>query len=137
MKNARQKLAGWGETYAAEYLKERGFEVIGRNARTPYGEIDLVAIGAGQPGQKTGDKIGSGRVILFVEVKTRSSTAYGYPEQAITRRKREHMRAAALAYLQVHPELEGDWRIDVMAIYRPDPQQPAVVDYFENAVQDE
>jgi putative endonuclease len=130
-------LGSWGETYASEYLKERGFEVIERNARTPYGEIDLVAIGTGLAGQNAGDKTGRGRVILFVEVKTRSSTAYGYPEQAITRRKREHMRSAAQAYLQLHPALDGDWRIDVMAIYRPDPQQPAVVNYFENAVQDE
>ena len=137
MKNPRQKLARWGESFAANYLQERGFQVIERNVRTPYGEIDLVATKAKEAERMTVESSEERQVVIFVEVKTRSSTAYGYPEEAITRRKREHMLSAAQAYLQAHPDIEGDWRIDVMAIFRPDPEQPAVVDYFENAVQDE
>jgi putative endonuclease len=137
MKNARQRLASWGEAYAAAYLQERGYQVVERNARTPYGEIDLVMAGAAGSEQPLGDGPDSKRVIVFVEVKTRRSTAYGYPEQAITRRKREHMLAAAQAYLQAHPELEGDWRVDVIAIFRPDPKQPAIINHFENAIRDD
>jgi putative endonuclease len=137
MKNARQKLASWGETFAAAYLQERGYQIIEQNVRTPYGEIDLVMEQAAGTGQTAGPASGSERVTVFVEVKTRRSTSYGYPEQAITRRKREHMLAAAQAYLQAHPELAGDWRVDVVAVFRPDPKQPAIVDHFENAIHDD
>ena len=134
MKNARQRLAGWGEAYAAAYLQQRGYRIIERNARTPYGEIDLVAVEASEMGQILAE---SKPVTVFVEVKTRRSTRYGYPEQAVTRRKREHMLAAAQAYLQAHPELEGDWRVDVIAVFRPDSKQTATVNHFENAIRDD
>ena len=54
-----QKIGKWGEDAVAAYLKERGYEILARNARTPYGEIDIVA--------KQED------VYIFVEVKTRTS----------------------------------------------------------------
>jgi putative endonuclease len=104
--------------------------------RTPYGEIDLVAcqdeelssfeavIGERQKGFAT----------IFVEVKTRSSRSFGLPEEAVTSRKQAHMLAAAQAYLQQHPELEGSWRIDVIAIQRYDPSRPPTILHFENAI---
>jgi putative endonuclease len=136
MTDARQKLARWGEEFAALYLQQRGYTVLERNARTPYGEIDLVATvvvptSLVQPGEPQIQP-----VTVFVEVKTRRSAAYGYPEEAITRQKRAHMLAAAQAYLQAHPGLSGDWQIDVMAIFRPNPDQPPAVTYFENVIQD-
>ncbi len=118
--------------------RNEAYRIIERNVRTPYGEIDLVAAEAARMRSiRLGIARTTRRVTVFVEVKTRRSTSYGYPEQAITRRKREHMLAAAQAYLQAHPELEGDWRVDVIAIFRPDPKQPAVVNHFENAIQDD
>jgi putative endonuclease len=137
MKNARQRLATWGEAYAAAYLQERGYQILERNARNPYGEIDLVMVGAAGMGQTLLQDPDSKPVTVFVEVKTRRSTTYGYPEQAITRRKREHMLAAAQAYMQAHPELAGDWRVDVIAVFRPDPNRPAIVNHFENAIHDD
>jgi len=137
MKNARQRLASWGEAYAAAYLEQRDYQVIERNVRTPYGEIDLVARSVVRVDGRQGDGPESERVTVFVEVKTRRSTGYGYPEQAITRRKRVHMLAAAQAYIQAHPELAGDWRIDVIAIFRPDPKQSPIINHFENAVRDD
>ena len=137
MKNARQRLASWGEAYAAAYLQERGYRMVERNVRTPYGEIDLVMADVAGAEQILGISQENKPVTVFVEVKTRRSTSYGYPEQAITRRKREHMLAAAQAYIQAHPEIEGNWRVDVIAIFRPDPKQPAMVSHFENAIRDE
>jgi putative endonuclease len=135
MKTPRQALGQWGEDLAAAYLERRGYTVLERNARTPYGEIDLVAR---QPDLREGfETLGSDRteeVIVFVEVKTRQSTAYGLPEEAITAQKRDHMLASALAYMQAHPELAGHWRIDVIAIQRkPSPNQPLIT-HFENAI---
>jgi putative endonuclease len=113
-------LGRWGEALAADYLLGRGYTLVQRNARTPYGEIDLVMRQA--------------EVTVFVEVKTRTSDQFGFPEEAITARKREHLLAASLSFLQEHPEYEGDWRIDVIAIRRLDPGKPARIRHFENAI---
>ena len=107
----------WGEAYAAEFLHKQGYSILARNYRTPYGEIDLVA----QQHER----------LVFVEVKTRSSSAFGYPEEAITPQKRQHLYDAAILYVQEH-HWEKDWQIDVVAILRTDANaQPQLV-HFEN-----
>ena len=135
MKTSRQVLGSWGESLAADYLSQRGYKILERNVRTPYGEIDLVAR---QDIEKSSQSRPYARasegVIVFVEVKTRSSTTYGMPEQSITARKRDHMIASAQAYLQDHPKLGDDWRVDVIAIQRESPKNPPVITHFENAL---
>lgn len=123
LKSHRQRLGKWGETQAAQYLAGAGYAILTRNYRTPYGEIDLVSRHETLEGQ----------VLVFVEVKTRSSQAFGYPEESITASKQEHLLAGAQYYLQQHSDWEGGWRIDVIAIQRL--QQGAVqIRHFENAV---
>jgi len=135
MKNRRQKLGEWGEGIAASFLCERGYTILERNARTPYGEIDLIAHqDCTHHGVAQAQAFVSGSVTVFVEVKTRSSTAYGLPEESVTLRKQAHLLAAAQAYLQAHPELEGDWRIDVIAVQRQSADSQPVITHFENAV---
>lgn len=130
MKTSRQTLGSWGENLAADYLRQKGYIVLERNVRTPYGEIDLVARQEWvSPGENQ-----SGIVTVFVEVKTRSSTAFGLPEDAVTARKQEHLLAAGQAYLQSHPELDGDWRVDVIAIQRDRSSREPHITHFENAV---
>ena len=116
----RQSLGRLGETLAGVYLKNKGYDILERNWRTPYGEIDLVG--------KVGD------TVVFVEVKTRASSALGPPEISITTRKAEHMRNAAEYYIQQHPELESDWRIDLITIIIKSKDSPAIVDHFENVL---
>ena len=112
-----QRIGKWGEQVAVEHLVLRGYEVIGRNVRTPYGEIDIVA--------KQGD------TILFVEVKTRTSKVMGLPEESITTIKREHMIACAEHYAA---EQEIDhWQIDVISIEGKPGIEPGIT-YFENAI---
>jgi putative endonuclease len=120
MGNQKQRLGRWGETVAAEFLIQKGYQVLHRNERTAFGEIDLVAR--------------QNRVTVFVEVKTRSNLNYGYPEEAITHQKRHHMIASALAYLGAHPELAGDWRLDVIAIQGRKGGPPPEIVHYENAV---
>jgi putative endonuclease len=115
----KQRVGRWGEDCAAKYLESKDYLVLARNVRTPYGEIDLVA----QARDLT----------VFVEVKTRTSLSFGQPEEAVTQKKREHMQAAAEAYIQAHPEITGDWRIDVISIYRQ-PSAPPEIVHFENAI---
>jgi putative endonuclease len=133
---SRQAFGRWGEALAAEYLVERGYTILERNARTPYGEIDLVAqqVEEISPGEAAAGSHPGGYSTIFVEVKTRSSRSFGLPEEAVTSRKQAHMLAAAQAYLQQHPELEGNWRIDVIAIQRYEPSRPPTIHHFENAI---
>ena len=130
MANQRQRLGRWGESQAAEYLVDQGYRVLERNVRTPYGEIDLVA----QLAEANIYSSDTSLITVFVEVKTRSTSTFGLPEESVTARKREHMIAAARSYLQEHPELGDAWRIDVIAIQRLRPDRPPSIHHFENAI---
>jgi putative endonuclease len=123
-------LGRWGEALAAEYLLNRGYTIIARNEHTPYGEIDLIAQQASQP--DTDPKEAQG-VTVFVEVKTRTSKKFGYPEQSVTAHKRENMVSSAQYYLQEHSDKDIDWRIDVIAIEQYGDQKP-IIRHFENAL---
>lgn len=112
-----QRVGQWGEQVAVEHLLSRGSEVVERNVRTPYGEIDIVA-----------KQI---NITIFVEVKTRTSNTMGLPEESITARKREHMIACAEHYAADH-EIDH-WQIDVISIEGKPGTEP-VITYFENAI---
>jgi putative endonuclease len=121
MKSKQCQSVGYqGETLAATFLEKKGYNILERNWRTPYGEIDLIA--------KRDD------VISFVEVKTRASRSLGPPEISITHRKEEHMRCAAEYYIQQHPELNNDWRIDAITIQLGVDNSPPLIDHFENVI---
>ena len=115
--NHHQRIGKWGEETATEYLTQRGYEIIARNMRTPYGEIDIVA--------KQGD------TFIFIEVKTRTSNSMGLPEEAITPRKRQHMISAAEHYAAEH-EIDH-WQIDVISIEGKPGLKPKIT-CFENAI---
>lgn len=124
MTRRTMSLGRWGEEIAAAYLERQGYRLLARNARTSYGELDLVVI---CPSAELPE-------VVFVEVKTRSSTSLGPPEISVTRRKRAHLAAAAQAFLQVHPELPQNWRVDVIAVSgSPGRGEPEIVS-FENAL---
>lgn len=133
MTSSRQSFGRWGESLAAEYLTRLGYIILERNARTPYGEIDLVGF---QPGREMAPLPGRENVVVFFEVKTRASTKFGPPELSVTPRKQAHLLAAAQYYLQGHPELNGSWRIDVIAIERFRMGETPVIHHFENVVRD-
>ena len=113
-----QRIGKWGEQVAVDHLAERGYEIIARNVRTPYGEIDIIA--------RQSD------ITIFVEVKTRTSNKMGLPEESITPRKREHMLAAASHYAAEH-EIDH-WQVDVLSIEGKPGSAPKIT-HFENAIQ--
>jgi putative endonuclease len=118
------KLGKWGEGIAAEYLEGSGYSILTRNYHTPVGEIDIVAVN-----QDNGSSY-----LVFVEVKTRSSQEHGYPEEAFTRRKWDHLRAAIHYYFESHPEVDLEWRVDVIAILgHPACENPQIM-HFDNVV---
>jgi putative endonuclease len=109
---AKDELGRRGEELAAQYLEHAGYTVIDRNWRCARGELDLVA--------RDGDDT------VFVEVKTRSSTAFGHPFEAITPRKLARLRRLALAWRDAHPYRRGSLRLDAIAVIAPVGQAPTV-----------
>jgi putative endonuclease len=109
-----------GEAAAAAHLANLGYEILARNLRTPYGELDLIARQAGST--------------VFVEVKTRRSRTHGLPEEAITLRKRNHLLASAQYYLQLHALSDSLWRVDIVAVEFDSSGVLKRLEVFENAV---
>jgi putative endonuclease len=107
-----------GETYGAEYLEQEGYEILDRNYRTRFGEIDIIA-------RDSGD-------LVFVEVKTRTSEQYGLPEEAVDKRKQQKLIRMALTYV-ADEGYDGDYRIDVLAI-EVENNRPKRVELFKHAV---
>jgi putative endonuclease len=112
-----QRVGKWGEETAVAYLSRKGYEIIARNARTPYGEIDIIAKQAG--------------MLVFIEVKTLSASKHFFPEQNVTARKREHMLACAECYAAEHAI--DHWQIDVVAVEGKQGMAPKIT-HFENAI---
>jgi putative endonuclease len=111
------QLGKWGELQAVKFLEGKGYQINDQNVRTPYGEIDLIA-----------EYLGN---LVFVEVKTRTSSDFGNPEEAVTELKLAHMIDSAESYLQEHTERDGDWQIDVIAVRAKHGRVPEII-HFEN-----
>jgi putative endonuclease len=118
MTTHNQRIGKWGEDIAAAYLSDKGYSLLERNARTPYGEIDLVF----RRGEET----------IFVEVKTRTSSRFGPPEIAVTPKKAEHLRNAAMHYAAEHDI--SHWQIDVLSIEGRPGGKPPKIFHFEAAL---
>ena len=118
MGNKKQELGKWGEQEAYDYLLRKGYKILGRNIRTPHGEIDILA--------------SLDQILIFVEVKTRGSTAFGNPEIAIDARKLNHMESSASFYVQ-KSDYSGTWQCDAIAILKSD-SQPVEIVHFENVI---
>lgn len=117
MTTKKQSIGMWGESEAADFLSKLRYEILGRNVRTPHGEIDIVA--------RLGD------VVVFVEVRTLTSSRLARPEETITRRKQSHMLTAVEDYAQMH-EIDH-WQIDAIAVEGRPGVKP-VITHFENVV---
>jgi putative endonuclease len=102
--NAKDELGKYGEQLAADYLQRGGLRILARNWRCAEGEIDLVAA----------DR----RVLVAVEVKTRSSTAFGTPLEAVTRKKRSRLRRLAVQWVVANGVLFDEVRVDVVEVLK-------------------
>lgn len=126
MGDQRRTLGRRGEALAAAFLQRKGYGIIATNWRCAAGELDLIAR--------------DGSVLVFVEVRTRRSTASGLAEESITRGKQRRLARLALHYLQ---EMEtartpwlGPWRIDVVAIRITPGSESVHIRHLEHAVED-
>lgn len=96
-------VGAFGENAVAEFLINQGALIVERNWRIKEGEIDIVAT--------LPDKN-----FAFVEVKTRTSLAFGHPLEAITREKAHRLQRLALAWLATHQYLGSEYQVDCAAV---------------------
>jgi len=90
-----------GEALAADFLVTKGFEIVERNYRYKRSEIDLIAK--------------KNNWLIFVEVKMRSSDAYGFPEDFVDRKKANNVIAGAVEYTY-QKNWQGNVRYDIVSI---------------------
>lgn len=100
----RHEIGKIGEDIATRYLEQIGYEIIQRNFECKIGEIDIIAK----------DK----EEIVFVEVKTRASTLYGQPKDAVDVTKKKHIYRTAEFYIYIRHLEKYSVRIDVIEVYK-------------------
>lgn len=102
------ELGKQGEELAAQHLIQKGYEILHRNWRNGRSEVDIIA------------RVGNDWV--FVEVKTRETDYFGYPEEAVDKAKQKQLQKAANAFVEQYP-VQGDIRFDIVAIVLNGQQQ--------------
>jgi putative endonuclease len=109
---SKTEIGKQGETRAEEFLQQKGYTIIARNYRYKRSEIDLIV-------QKE-------NWLIFVEVKMRSSKAFGFPEESVKEAKRKKILEGAAQYLQ-ETNWPGNVRYDIVAIHQQE------IEHFEDA----
>ncbi|MEM1119983.1 MAG: YraN family protein [Bacteroidota bacterium] len=106
-----------GEDLAVQFLREKGYEILATNWRFRRSEIDIIAK--------------DGKVLVFIEVKTRSSDYFGTPASFVSQRKKTLLQDAATAYMQ---EVNHTWeiRFDIIGILIRSPKD-ITINHFEDA----
>ena len=116
----RKELGAAGEKLARDFLKKKGYKIRDTNFRCREGEIDIVA-------EKKG-------CLVFVEVRTKTSSGFGSPEESVTFAKKEKLIASALTYLNNHQNLPESWRIDFVAVELDQKGKASRIEVIENAI---
>ncbi len=107
-----------GERIAARTLKRAGHRIVTRNYQCPAGEIDLITV--------------DGETVVFVEVKTRSSSEAAYPEASVNLRKQRQLLRVAKMYLAAKAAQDRPCRFDVVSVVLNERGKPSV-EHFVNA----
>ena len=116
----RKELGAVGEKLARNFLKKKGYRIRQTNFRCREGQIDIVAERKGY--------------LVFVEVRTKTGSSFGSPEESVTFAKKEKLMATALAYLDTHKDLPDNWGIDFVGIELDENGKTTRIELIENAV---
>jgi len=100
--NHNQTVGKYGEDLAKNYLKKLGYKIIDSNVKISFKEIDIVAL--------------DGKILVFCEVKTRTSSIYGNADDALINKKINNMKKAAGMYLGRNKNNYEDIRLDFIAV---------------------
>lgn len=118
MSRSTRQTGAQAEQLILEYLKKKSWTPLAQNYMTPYGEVDLIFL--------------DGSTYVFVEVKARSSTKFGYPAEAVTKNKRLRYLKSAQYYFSSEGMEEFQARFDIAEVYFY-PEKPPHIHYLENA----
>jgi len=110
----------FGERAASAFLKKKGYRVLEKNLRTPFGELDIVAR--------------KGPFLVFVEVKTRAGYSLGPPYLSMTWKKQRSIVKNAFSYLKRRGLVYSNWRIDVVSVNLDSDGRVEKIELIENAV---
>jgi len=116
----RKEVGDIGEELARKFLKKKGYRIHETNFRCREGEIDIIAEHKDY--------------LVFIEVRTKTGTSFGSPEESVTFAKKEKLIASALAYMSSHKDLPDNWRIDFVGIELDEKGKATRIELIENAV---
>jgi putative endonuclease len=116
----RRETGALGEKLALDFLKKKGYRIRETNFRCHEGEIDIIA-------EKKD-------YLVFIEVRTKTSSSFGSPEESITFAKKEKLIASALSYIESRRHLPALWRIDFVAVELDKDGRAVRIDLIENAI---
>lgn len=102
MSRIKLEIGKRGEDAAVDFLKRKGYRIIERNYKNKLGEIDIIAK--------------DNNTLCFIEVKTRTSLDFGYPQEAITAAKQKKINKVALSYLKQYNLLSISARFDIISV---------------------
>lgn len=112
MESAAQTLGLLGEELAYQLLASKGYKVLLKNYECALGEIDMIAKDRG--------------FLVFIEVKTRSSDAFGSPAEAVTLHKRHQILKSAQFYMKRYGIKDAPCRFDVVSVILPASGDPTL-----------
>ena len=118
--DGRRALGALSEDIAVRFLRDRGYEILERNVRTRWGELDIVARDAAE--------------FVFVEVKARRAGALTSPLESVNPQKVRRLVRLAQAYVTARDQGDPPWRIDVVAIVVGDDGRMQDLTHIANAV---
>lgn len=112
----KSELGKKGEMLAIDFLKQKGYEILNTNWRFEKAEVDIIAR--------------KNKIVVFIEVKTRSSEKYGNPEDAVHFNKQSHLHRAAEAFIEQN-NITSEIRFDIISIVFKN--NLPVIEHFEDA----
>ncbi len=114
-----RRLGEIGERVAQDYLTSKGYYILDTNFYTKHGEIDIVAV--------------ENRILVFVEVKSRSSIEYGLPLEQVIRKKQDRIISSARMYIMKKRPPYRQYRFDVVSVMFDGELNPVDITLLKNA----
>ena len=103
---SKTQIGNYGEDIACSYIEQKGLKIIERNYRCEFGEIDIIAY--------------DNEYIVFIEVKYRKSLKFGYPSEAVNKKKQTNIKNSAIDYVSKKEIKNIDFRFDVLEVLHID-----------------
>lgn len=114
----KNKTGAWGEVYAARYLRDNKYKIISTNYSCRFGEIDIIAF--------------DGKVLCFVEVKTRDKDTLHRPMEAVDEGKQQRLEQTAKSFIS-YTKYTNETRFDVCEVWLDDEYNLTDINYIKNA----